>query len=76
MELESFVKNIAEQFEEIDTTGFNPKTKFRKNEEWSSMTAIAVVSMIEDEYGIMLNINDLKPMNTIEELFNFVKGKI
>lgn len=40
------------------------------------MTAIAVVSMIEDEYGIMLNINDLKPMNTIEELYNFVKGKI
>ncbi|MBQ9178708.1 MAG: acyl carrier protein, partial [Prevotella sp.] len=51
-------------------------TKFRKNEEWSSMTAIAVVSMIEDEYGVMLNINDLKPMNTIEELYNFVKGKI
>lgn len=70
MELNDFIEKIAEQFEETDKEIFTPETHFKELEDWSSLTALSVIAMIDEEYGISVKSDDLKNAQTVEELFN------
>ena len=54
MEIKEFIENFAEQFDEIDLSVLKPETKFRDLEEWSSLTALNVLMMIDSEYEVEL----------------------
>ena len=75
MELNEFVAHFAEQFEETDASVFTPETKFREIEEWSSLLALSIIAMVDEEYDVALKGNEMKAANTIEELFDIVKAK-
>lgn len=75
MELNDFISNFAEQFDDTDISAIKADTKFRELDEWSSMTGLAVIAMIDEEYGKIINGDDMRKANTIEELFNIVKAK-
>lgn len=75
MELNEFIAHFAEQFEDTEKSVFNADTKFRELEEWSSVMALSVMAMIDDEYGIALDGKEMRQANTIEELFNIAKSK-
>ena len=75
MELQEFVQNFANQFDETDVEMFSPKTKFRDLEEWSSIIGLAIILMVEEEYGITIEAADMKQAETIEDLFNIVQAK-
>jgi acyl carrier protein len=76
MELQSFVANFAAQFDDTDVSIFKPDTKFREIEEWSSLTALTVIAMVDEEYNVTLRGEDIQMSKTIEDLYNIVKGKI
>lgn len=44
-------------------------------DEWSSPSSLAIISMIDDEYDVVINGNDLRNCNTIEDLFAIVESK-
>lgn len=46
MELREFIAKIADQFDDTDISEFVPTTNFKELEEWSSLTALAVLNMI------------------------------
>ncbi len=75
MELNEFVAHFAEQFEETDASVFTPETKFRALEEWSSLLALSIIAMIDEEYDVTLKGAEMKAANTILELFEIVKAK-
>lgn len=75
MELNEFVAHFAEQFEDTDASVFTPETKFRELEEWSSLLALSIIAMVDEEYDVALKGNEMKTANTIEELFDIVKAK-
>lgn len=75
MELNEFVAHFAEQFEDTDASVFSPETKFRELEEWSSLLALSIIAMVDEEYDVALKGNEMKAANTIEELFDIVKAK-
>ena len=76
MEINEFVKNIAAQFEETDPTIITPSTNFRELKEWSSLTALSVIAMVDEEYDITLKGDDIMNAKTVKELFDIVKNKI
>lgn len=76
MEIVEFVKNIAGQFDDTDPGVFGPETKFKELDEWSSLTALSIISMVDDEYGVTLKGNDILNANTIEDLFQTVKSRV
>ncbi|MEE9440055.1 MAG: acyl carrier protein [Saprospiraceae bacterium] len=67
--LERF-KNQIEDFEKGES--IEMKTEFRKLKYWDSLTALMVISMIDDDYNISINGDDLNTLNTIQELFDFI----
>jgi len=75
MEIQEFLGYLKEQFEDIDTSNFNAGTKFKYNDEYSSLTGMSIIAMVDEKYNITLTGNDLKEASTIEELFNQVKSK-
>lgn len=75
MEIKEFIANFADQFDETDASVFTPETKFRELEEWSSLIALSVIAMVDEEYDVTLKGDDMRSAQTIEDLFNTVKAK-
>ena len=75
MEIFKFIELFAELFDETDVTVFTAKTEFKKLDEWSSLIALSVIAMVDEEYGITIQGEDIRNANTIADLFNNVKIK-
>lgn len=76
MEIKEFINNFAEQFDEIDMETLSPDTKFKQLDEWSSIVALSIIAMADEEYGVTLVGEDIRKSETIQDLFTLVKGKI
>ena len=75
MEINSFIEHFAEQFDDTDVSEFKAETVFRDLEEWSSIIALSIIAMVDEEYEVTLKGDDIRSANTIEDLFNVVKSK-
>jgi acyl carrier protein len=75
MEINSFIKDFAAQFDDTDISVFSSDTNYRDLEEWSSLNALAVLNMINKKYDIRLMPQEMRTTKTIQELFDLVKAK-
>lgn len=75
MELKDFIENFASQFDEMDAADLNAKTEFKTLEEWSSMMALSIIAMVDEEYDVRIKGEDIRQSLTIEDLFNIVKSR-
>ena len=76
MELKSFIENFAEQFDDTDISEINPETKFKELDEWSSLVALSIIAMVDEEYDVGMKGDDIRSSETIEDLFNIVKSRV
>ena len=76
MGLKEFIQNFAVQFDDTDASVFTSETKFKELEEWSSLTALSVIAMIDEEYDIAIKGDDMRAANTVGDLFNIVSSKL
>ena len=75
MELNEFIQNIADQFESTDPSEIKADTDIRSLDEWSSLIALSIVAMIDEEYDVVIKGDDIKGVKTVEDLYNVVKAK-
>ena len=75
MELKGFIEHFAEQFDETDASEFKAETVFKELEEWSSLIALSVIAMVDEEYEVTLKGDDIRNASTIEDLFNTIQAK-
>jgi len=75
MELNDFIKNFASQFDETQESVFQANTKFKELDEWSSLMALSIIAMVDDEYEVAIKGDDIKKSSTIEELYEIIKSK-
>ena len=75
MELNDFIENFAEQFDDTDSSEIKAGTKYKELEEWSSLIALSVIAMVDEEYGINVKGDEFKTAATVEDLFNAIKAK-
>ena len=75
MDLQQFIQQFAEQINDTDLTVFSAGTKFKELDEWSSLIALSVIAMIDDEYDVQIKGDDVRNASTIKELFEIVKGQ-
>jgi len=76
MDIKEFISNFAEQFDNTDASAFTDETEYKELEEWSSLTALSVLAMIDEEYDVQLKGDDIRNSRTIADLFNIVNSKI
>ena len=76
MEIKDFISNFAAQFEDTEESVFNAETKFRELDEWSSLLALSIIAMVDEEYDVQLKGEEMRSANTIQELFDLVASKV
>ena len=74
--LEEFVALFAEQFDDTDASEITATTVFHDLDEWSSLIALSVIAMVDEEFDVALKGTDIGNANTIEELYNIVISKL
>ncbi|MDR1399619.1 MAG: acyl carrier protein [Treponema sp.] len=72
MEIERFIDLFAAEFDETDRSVFTAETEFKALEEWDSMLALIIMTMVDNKYGVTLRANDLKKAITIKDLFETI----
>ena len=72
MDIQYFVEKFAEQFDETDIGCFSPKTVFKELDEWSSLIALTLIAMIDEEYDVTMTGEDIRDATTIEDLFTII----
>lgn len=75
MDINAFIDNFAGQFDETDRSAFAADTKFREIDEWSSLIALSIIAMVDEEYEVTLKGDDVKAAQTIKDLFDTVVAK-
>ena len=75
MEIKEFIENFAEQFEDTDASEITATTEFKNLDEWSSLIALSVIAMVDEEYDVTLKGDDIRNSATVEDLFNIVKSR-
>lgn len=76
MEIKEFIQNFADQFDDTETSVFTPETEFKELEEWSSLTALSVIAMIDEEYDVKIKGDDVRNSQTINDLYEIVKSHL
>lgn len=75
MEIKDFMEHFAEQFDDTDASEIKADTAFKELDEWSSLVALSVIAMVDEEYDITIKGDDIRNSTTVEDLFNAVKAK-
>ena len=75
MDINVFMAQIAEQYD-VDVTTLTPETAFRKVEGWTSLVALMIITMIDEEYGVVITGDEMKTATSLQELYNLVDSKL
>lgn len=76
MDIQEFINKFVDVFDDTDVSTLKPETNFRELDEWSSMTALATMAMVSDEYDVELTADEMRNNSTFIDLFNVVKSHL
>lgn len=76
MEIKDFIQHFAEQFDDTELSDFKSETVFHELDEYSSLVALTIIGMIDEEYGVTIGAEEMSAAVTIEDLYNTVKSKM
>lgn len=68
MEIKVFIEKFAEAVEIENVENLNAETDFRQLNEWSSLAALSVIAMYDEEFDKTVNGNMLRECKTIGDL--------
>lgn len=71
-----FLEKFVLIFDDTSSEQIAISTTFRDLEEWSSMTALSLIAMADEEYNVRITGDEIKKSNTVADLYNLIKTKI
>ncbi len=75
MTLEEFVSAFAAEFDETPEESFTAETAYKELDEWGSLVALSIISMIDENMDKTVTGADIRSCNTIKELYDLVSKK-
>lgn len=75
MTLEEFVEAFAAEFEETPADQFKADTEFKTLDDWSSLTALSIIAMVDENMDKTITGADIRASKTIEDLFDLANSK-
>lgn len=71
---QQFLENLRKQFEGEDPGDIQLETRFRELGTWTSMQALIVLASFDWDYGVMLDADEMRKAQTIQELYEMVQN--
>ena len=75
MEIKEFIEKFAEIFDDTDVSTLTPDTKFRELDEWSSLSALGIIALADEEFDVEISGNEMRQANTIQDIFDLISRK-
>lgn len=75
MDKKKFFENVIEILEIEDSSSINDSTEFRELDEWDSLNALSIISMVDEEFGITISKKEMKSVETLGELYNLIQER-
>ena len=73
MDESKFLKDFSEIFDDTDASELSMDTEFKNLDEWSSIAALGLLAVMEEEYEAELSSKDIEKSTTIRDIYNIVK---
>lgn len=74
MDIPVFLNKFAELLSQTSADAISPDTEFKKLPDWSSLVALSVIAMVEDEYGVLLKSTDIRNASTLGDLASAIEA--
>lgn len=74
MEINEFIEHFIEQFDEAPEKEVTPATRFHDMDGWSSIIALSVMAMIDEEYDVQIKAEQMRNSQTIQELYDIIQS--
>lgn len=74
--IDKFIDQITEEFPDISKDSLKPDMKFKDHVEWDSINALVLIAMINVEYDVTINAEELIKAETINDVFTVIKDKV
>jgi len=75
MNIQQLIDQIENEFDEVQPGTIKPESSFRELEGWSSMHALILIALIDNEYDILLTGEQLKNAQSVQDLFEIIQSK-
>lgn len=72
MELEKKMELVADMLE-LEVEDFTPETDLDELEEWDSLAAISYVVMMDEEFDVAADPNDIREFKTVQDILDSMK---
>lgn len=72
MEFQDFISKLGGVFEDTDLSTLTPETKFRDLDDWSSLSALSLIALADEEFGKEIEGSEIRNAQTIQDLYNLV----
>jgi acyl carrier protein len=76
MEINIFLKDFEQLFEDIESGTLTEDSNFRNLDEWSSLIALMLIAMAEENYHIRITGEDIRTSVTVRDLFDKLAAKV
>lgn len=71
----TFIQDFEELFDEIEKSSIAKDTVIRDLDEWSSLIALTLIAMADENYEIKLTGDDIRTSNTVEDIYQKIIAK-
>lgn len=72
MKEDKFIREFIEELEEIPNIKIDLNTRFRDLDDWDSMTSMMIITMIDENYGVIITPEEMLKAKTLKDLYNLI----
>jgi acyl carrier protein len=76
MNIEGFIKQIEDEFDDLKPGILTPDSIFREAFEWNSINALILIAMVKTEYDVTLTADDLIKSKTVRDIYSLVESRV
>ena len=76
MNINEFIKNIEDEFDDLKPGILKPDSIFREVFEWNSINALILIAMVKTEYDVTLTADDLIKSKTVNDIYKLVETRV
>jgi acyl carrier protein len=75
MNIQDFIQKVEHEFDQISPGSLKPESNIRDHFEWDSINALVFIALVNVEYDVEINADDLQQSATVSDLFQLIEAK-
>ncbi len=76
MTLNDFLEKFRAQFIDADEITLSPDTEFRRIDSYDSLTGMALIVMIKDNFALEIDDDRWRGLRTVREVFDHIQNSV